>query len=91
MNKLTALEIKFDFNGENNVIYPVILSDENEVILIDCGYPNFLHLIKNIAEENGMDIDQLTKIIITHHDFDHMGALAEFKREYPHTLSFIQL
>lgn len=23
------------------------------------------------------------KIIITHHDYDHMGALAEFKRKYP--------
>ncbi|SKC77182.1 MBL fold metallo-hydrolase [Maledivibacter halophilus] len=84
MNKLTVLEIKFDFNGDKNAIYPVILSDENEVILIDCGYPNFLPLIKNAAKETGMDISKLTKIIITHHDFDHMGALAEFKREYPH-------
>ncbi len=84
MNKLTVLEIKFDFNGDSNVIYPVILSCGNEVILIDCGYPNFLSLIKSTAQENGMDIGRLTKIIITHHDFDHMGALAEFKREYPH-------
>ncbi|CAH2214814.1 MBL fold metallo-hydrolase [Tepidibacter aestuarii] len=84
MNKLTVLKIKFDFNGDKNIIYPVILSDENEVILIDCGYPNFLPLIKNASKENGIDISKLTKIIITHHDFDHMGALAEFKREYPH-------
>lgn len=84
MNRLTVLEIKFDFNGSSNVIYPVILSDEKEVVLIDCGYPKFLPLIKADAEANGIDISKLTKIIITHHDFDHMGALAEFKREYPH-------
>ena len=84
MNKLTVLEIKFDFNGETNVIFPVILSDESEVVLIDCGYPNFLPLIKAAAKKQGIDISKLTKIIITHHDFDHMGALAEFKREYPH-------
>lgn len=84
MNRLTVLEIKFDFNGISNVIYPVILSDEKEVVLIDCGYPNFLSLIKADAEAKGIDISKLTKIIITHHDFDHMGALAEFKREYPH-------
>ncbi|WP_130807619.1 MBL fold metallo-hydrolase [Senegalia massiliensis] len=84
MNKLAVLEIKFDFNGDKNTIYPVILSDKSEVILIDCGYPNFLHLIKGAAKKDGVDISKLTKIIITHHDFDHMGALAEFKREYPH-------
>lgn len=84
MNKLTVLEIKFDFNGATNSIFPVILSDEEEMILIDCGYPNFLPLIKTAAEAKGLDMSKLTKIIITHHDFDHMGALAEFKREYPH-------
>ncbi|ENJ9653108.1 MBL fold metallo-hydrolase [Clostridium botulinum] len=84
MNKLTVLEVRFDFNGDRNVIFPVILSDEKENILIDCGYPNFLSLIKITAKANGIDISKLTKIIITHHDFDHMGTLAEFKREYPH-------
>ena len=83
MNKLTVLEIKFDFNGATNSIFPVILSNEEEMILIDCGYPNFLPLIKTAAEAKGFDMSKLTKIIITHHDFDHMGALAEFKREYP--------
>ncbi|WP_099192301.1 MBL fold metallo-hydrolase [Tepidibacter mesophilus] len=84
MNRLTALEIKFDFNGDTNVIFPVILSDQNEVVLIDCGYPGFLPLIKTAAKSNKIDISKLTKIIITHHDFDHMGALAELKREYPY-------
>lgn len=83
MSKLTVLEVKFDFGGATNTIYPVILSDEEEMVLIDCGYPNFLPLIKAEAEREGLDISNLTKIIITHHDFDHMGALAEFKRAYP--------
>lgn len=83
MNKVIVLEIKFDIDGVENTIFPVILCDEKEVILIDCGYPNFLPLIKNAAKANGINLDKLTKIIITHHDFDHMGALAEFKREYP--------
>ena len=83
MNKLTVLELKFDYNGSVNSIFPAILTDENEMILVDCGYPNFLNLIKDAAKSNGIDISRLTKIIITHHDYDHMGALAEFKREYP--------
>jgi glyoxylase-like metal-dependent hydrolase (beta-lactamase superfamily II) len=84
MNKVTVLEIKFDFGGMENTIFPVILSDESEVVLVDCGYPNFLPLLKDAAEAKCIDMSKLTKIIITHHDFDHMGALAEFKNEYPH-------
>jgi len=53
------------------------------MILIDCGYPKCLCLIEDIAISNGVDIKKLSKIIITHHDFDHMGSLAEFKRKYP--------
>ncbi len=83
MSKLTTLEIKFNIQGVDHTIFPVILRDENQVILIDCGYPNFLHLIKTEAQSKGVDMSKLTKIIITHHDFDHMGALAEFKRQYP--------
>lgn len=83
MNKVLALEVIFDFGNGLNKIYPTILKDDQEMILIDCGYPNFLHLIKKAAEAKGLNIEDLTKIIITHHDFDHMGSLAEFKREYP--------
>jgi glyoxylase-like metal-dependent hydrolase (beta-lactamase superfamily II) len=31
----------------------------------------------------GLSLSQLTKIIITHHDHDHMGALREIKESYP--------
>lgn len=83
MSKVNILKVDFKFNGQINNIYPVILEDETEMILIDCGYPNFLPLIEDVAIKNGIDIKKLSKIIITHHDYDHMGALAEFKRKYP--------
>lgn len=82
MSKIDILEVPFKFGGKNDSIYPVILQDENEMVLIDCGYPNFLKLIEDAAMNNGVNIKNLTKIIITHHDFDHMGSLAEFKRQY---------
>lgn len=84
MYKLETLEIEFEHAGIKNTIYPVILNDQNEMILIDCGYPNFLPLIKEALEKKGLNMSNLTKVIITHHDFDHMGSLAQLKREYPH-------
>ncbi len=83
MNKLNVLKVEFEFNGIIDVIYPVILRDDNDMILIDCGYPNFLTLIEESAIKNGIDLSKLTKLIITHHDFDHMGSAADFKRKYP--------
>lgn len=83
MNKLQVLDLNFEFNGNKDAIYPVLLTDDKEMVLIDCGYPNFLELIEECAIKNNIDISKLTKIIITHHDFDHMGALGEFKRKYP--------
>lgn len=83
MNKLNVLEINFEFNGMMDTIYPVILSDEKEMILIDCGYPNFLELIEECASRNNIDLSNLTKLIITHHDFDHMGSAAALKAKYP--------
>lgn len=75
MNQILTLEIQLDFGNGLNSIYPVILKDEHEMILIDCGYPQFLSHIKTAAVARGINLDELTKIVITHHDFDHMGAL----------------
>lgn len=83
MNKLYVLEINFEINGAMESIYPVLLSSENEMILIDCGYPNFLQLIEECASKNTIDLEKLTKLIITHHDFDHMGSAADLKSKYP--------
>ncbi len=83
MNKLNVLKVEFEFNRIIDAIYPVILRDDNDMILIDCGYPNFLTLIEESAIKNGIDLSKLTKLIITHHDFDHMGSAADFKRKYP--------
>jgi glyoxylase-like metal-dependent hydrolase (beta-lactamase superfamily II) len=83
MNKLDVLKVEFEFNRIIDAIYPVILRDDNDVILIDCGYPNFLTLIEESAIKSEIDLSKLTKLIITHHDFDHMGSAADFKRKYP--------
>lgn len=83
MSTLEVLELKYFYNDSVNSIFPVILRDDKEMILIDCGYPNSLELIEKAAKENNVDISNLTKVIITHHDYDHMGSLAELKRKYP--------
>lgn len=38
------LEIEFEYNGLKQVITPILLQDECDIILIDCGYPDFIPL-----------------------------------------------
>ncbi|MDP4172893.1 MAG: MBL fold metallo-hydrolase [Bacteroidota bacterium] len=83
MKQIIPLEINFTYQDSRRRIYPVLLTNKDEVILVDCGYPGFLPLIKEEAEKNDIDLNNLSTIVITHHDYDHMGALAEIKEEYP--------
>ncbi len=83
MNNVVLLDISFVYNNEIRKINPVILLDDIEVVLVDCGYPGFLPLLETEMKSKGIDPNSLTKVIITHHDDDHMGALYEIKNKYP--------
>ena len=77
------LPVTFSFNSVENTIYPVILKDKEHMILVDCGYEGFLPLIEKAAAQQGLSLKDLTGIIITHHDIDHMGGLYEFHKTFP--------
>lgn len=77
------LDINFEYKNKMHTINPVLLVDNEDIVLVDCGYPNFLHLLETEMKSKGIDPNLLTKILITHHDDDHMGALYEIKEKYP--------
>lgn len=83
MEEIIVLEIKFKFNDVEDTIYPVILKDDKNMILIDCGYVGFLAAIENAMKENLLNCADLTHILVTHQDHDHMGALCALKQKYP--------
>ena len=84
MNKIVMLDINFEYGDETKTINPIILIDKNDVVLVDCGYPNLLTLLEDEMKSKGIDPDSLTKVLITHHDDDHMGAIYEIKERHPH-------
>lgn len=84
MGKITTLNIKFNFQNIEDYIHPVVLCDDKDMILVDCGYVEFLPMIENAFSAAGLQMKNLTKIIITHHDHDHMGSLRAIKEKYPY-------
>lgn len=83
MNQIIVLPLEFKEDGLDFFVYPVVLKDENGLYLIDCALPHFLPVIEAAFQKRGLQMQDIKKIIITHHDHDHMGALHEIIEKYP--------
>lgn len=81
--KIIELPIHFSYNGKDEVIYPTLIVQDEHLILVDTGYPDFLPLIEAQIIAQGYSPEQLTAIIITHVDVDHTGSLHAFTQKYP--------
>ncbi len=84
MSKISVLDIDYEFGGMKDTIHPVILADNAECVLVDCAYTGFLPQLEAAVTRAGYRCADITKVVITHHDHDHMGCLGELKRKYPH-------
>jgi glyoxylase-like metal-dependent hydrolase (beta-lactamase superfamily II) len=84
MNELVILNIEqIRPDNEKASYHPVILKSEKDMVLVDCGMPGSLKGIKESAMVQNVNIDNLTKVVVTHQDLDHAGSLAELKAAYP--------
>ena len=84
MNELVILTIEqIRYDNEKASYHPVILKSDKDMVLVDCGMPGSLQGIKESAMAQNVNIDNLTKVVITHQDIDHTGSLAELKRAFP--------
>lgn len=82
-NGIEMLEITATVMGNTNTIYPTLLWDEQNTILVDTGYPGQLPIIIEAMENAGVSFRKLNKIILTHQDLDHIGSLPDIIHESP--------
>ena len=69
-----------EITNEGGTIYPVLLWDDTDIILIDTGLPGQLELIRDSIKKDGVAPEEITRVILTHHDMDHIGS-AKLLRE----------
>ena len=79
----TLLPITYLYEGHEETIYPVILQDNTEMMLVDCCGIGQLPLLEKAAKKARIDLTKLTKVFITHQDHDHMGSLRALQKKYP--------
>lgn len=66
----------YQFKGISN--FYLVLGEEN--FLVDTGMPGKTKELEKGLEQIGKDPRDITKIIITHHHFDHIGSLDKIKK-----------
>jgi glyoxylase-like metal-dependent hydrolase (beta-lactamase superfamily II) len=81
-NGIEALELSMNVMGNVSTIYPTLLWDENEAVLVDTGTPRQLPAIREAFEKAGVPFNKLSTVILTHQDFDHIGSLPELLKEF---------
>lgn len=79
--KLVVLTIEKVIEGEKVVLSPVLIQNEDFNYLVDCGYEETFEALKFELELCGLGIKDLTGVIITHDDLDHLGGLKLMKED----------
>lgn len=78
---VTVLDIAVTVMNAPAVIYPVLLQDTTSTILVDSSYPgdsSLKQLTKALAD-SGVKLTDLTDVMLTHQDIDHIGGLRGLK------------
>ncbi|MEZ4972964.1 MAG: MBL fold metallo-hydrolase [Cyclobacteriaceae bacterium] len=81
--KICSLEIIAAPFGSPVVLHPTLIESGSEVILVDCGYSGSLDSIEAQLKWHSLTVKDLTTVIITHDDIDHVGGLFELQRVNP--------
>lgn len=78
---IEMLEISANVMGKPGVIYPTLVWDDETAILVDSGYPGQLPQIEKAINKAGISFDKISRIILTHHDIDHVGSALNIKEK----------
>ena len=64
-NKIILFKLSYEYRNENFDIFPCVIQDEKNLVLVDCGYSNSLHLIEEEMINNGLNLKNLTHLFFT--------------------------
>ena len=82
--KIADNVVMLEIAGMNGgIIYPTLLWGDSHLVLVDAGFPGQTDLIKQAVTDAGFNAEDLTEIIITHQDMDHVGCIPDLLKIAP--------
>lgn len=72
-----VFEFDTDYFGSDRTWHPVGVETERGLLLFDVGGPGDADKLEAAMADEGFSYDDVDKIVLTHHDYDHLGCLAE--------------
>jgi glyoxylase-like metal-dependent hydrolase (beta-lactamase superfamily II) len=78
-DNVQMLEISMNMLGVESKIFPTLIWDENNMILVDTGLPGTVNKIQDEITKADLSFDKINQIIITHADIDHIGGISELQ------------
>ncbi|WP_052367805.1 MBL fold metallo-hydrolase [Haloferax sp. ATB1] len=66
-----------EYFGNDRTWHPVGVETGRGIVLFDVGGPGDADKLEAAMEADGFSFDDVDKIVLTHHDYDHLGCLAE--------------
>jgi len=88
-SQIHMLDISSIIMGKVDTIHPTIIHDDEQAILIDAGYPGQISKFTEVLEPYGLGIQDLTKVILTHQDIDHIGSLQAMLEQTKHQIEVL--
>jgi glyoxylase-like metal-dependent hydrolase (beta-lactamase superfamily II) len=70
-NGLAILEMPI---SASNLMYPVLIWDEQDAVLFDACLPGQATALRTAVREAGVSFQHLLTVILTHQDLDHIGS-----------------
>ncbi len=71
---LIMLEINQTMLGRSQTLYPTLFWDGASALLVDTGLPGQQLLLADALKQEGVPIEKLQTIVLTHQDVDHIGG-----------------
>lgn len=87
--KVFVLPIPAQLQNGDDTVHPVVVCDGAQAILVDTGLPGAAEHITNALSAVGVSLSQLSHIVLTHADADHVGSLGGLLRLAPQSVEVL--
>ncbi|GAB7020218.1 MBL fold metallo-hydrolase [Halostagnicola bangensis] len=74
-----ALALTLEFHGRELTITPTVVETDRGLVLIDVGPEGAVGPLETALSDLGFSLSDLWMVVVTHHDGDHAGGLAELR------------